>query len=110
MVEFEKKLISYLSDFQKIISDCINNTEYKDDVAIYQRDYQFIQQFIDSLSKEGKHADEIAKMILEPQTAKIITDYWRQGRYGDIECKGFYKLCDKVRVLLPLMIQQTSSE
>ncbi|MBC7510219.1 MAG: hypothetical protein H7320_15965 [Ferruginibacter sp.] len=102
MLEFKKKIISYLSNFQEIITFCISNTEYQDDVAIYQRDYQFIQQFIDSLLLGKKHVDEIVHMILEPQTAKIFTDYWRQGRYGDIECKGFYKLCDEVRMLLPL--------
>lgn len=100
MIELKESLAAYLFDFQKSIKDCITQTEYKDDIAIYQRDYEFVQHLLDSLLIKNEPPDKIANTIIDTQTAKLITDYWRKGICGDIECKEYYKLCDKVKTLI----------
>ena len=99
MIEREK-ISSYLNELLDVITLCINNTEHKKDVRIYQRDYLFIENFLSDISNPDIEVEDILNHILEDQTAKIMTEYWREGKYGEMECFAFYKLRDKVRLLI----------
>ena len=99
MISIRKEIVSYLSDFLRIISLCMNSTEYKKDIPIYKRDYEVIKNFIEEMSDPQKNIQEIVNKILEDQTAKILTDYWRVGKYGELECNEFHNLRVKIRSL-----------
>jgi hypothetical protein len=92
-----QNMMGYLSEFKKVIEYCIINTEFKKELKIYQRDLVFINKLIKDLL-EKKNPAAIREIILDPQTSKIFTDYWRHGKCGDLHNAAFLKLVKEIRV------------
>lgn len=97
MVTLQKEILSYISDFKDVIQICMNSTEYKKDVPIYKSDYILMEEFTKEILDSKKDIYDIIKNIMDDQTAKIITDYWRKGKYGELECNEFHKMKVKIR-------------
>lgn len=87
-----------LLKFKNVILICIKNTGYKKDLNIYIRDLTFLEEWIIELNK-NKNTATIKDKILDIKTAKILSDYWRQGICGELHNEAYLKLISEIKSL-----------
>ena len=85
-----------LLKFKNVLLFCIKNTEYKKDIKIYNRDLTFIEQLVTELNK-SKNPTLTKNKILDIQTAKILSDYWREGVCGNLHNEAYLDLIAEMK-------------
>ena len=98
MCDSKEKFISYAYDFKRVIEKCLLETKFEDDKPIYRNDLKEVDSFICEINFEG-NLSKVIDRLLEKQTAKVFTDYWRKGDWGDIHYDAFNTWRRKVREL-----------
>lgn len=83
-------------EFISILEDCMLNTTYEKDKEIYKNDIINATIWLIKLHK-GTVISDVAKEISDSQTSKIFTDYWRNGKWGEIQGAALFKLQNKIK-------------
>ena len=90
-------LKTHIEKFVEVIKECITNTTFKKDIEFYERDLLFVNSWLNDLEIENSNYMEVVTKILEPQTSKILTDYWRNGEWGDKQNQTFLDFKKEIR-------------
>ncbi|UCF80377.1 MAG: hypothetical protein JSV08_07660 [Acidobacteriota bacterium] len=83
-------------DFAAVVWDCLGATTYADDWPVYLKDLAVITGWLVALHR-GMPARDAAGIIVDPQTDKTLSDYYRQGEWGERHNRAFAALQTQVR-------------
>jgi hypothetical protein len=83
-------------EFLDVLIGCLDGTSFADDRPGYARNIVEGTRWITAMHR-GASAEDIARHILAPVTAKGILDEFHSGRWGDAESEAFGRLCEAVR-------------
>jgi len=92
----DSQLWQEIFEFLCVLDDCIKNTEYSEDRARYAYDIAKVAEWIVRLYRKEPESS-VAADIVNSKTAKFMTDYWKKGRWGEVQSHALAKLQDKIR-------------
>ena len=91
-----RRLEEKILDFAAVVRDCLGATTYADDRPVYRNDLAAVAGWLVSLHRDVP-ARDVAETITNPQTDKALTDYYRQGEWGERHNRAFAALQDQVK-------------
>lgn len=86
-----------INKFVSVINTCIIHTTYRKDVDVYKKDLLFVNVWLDDIEKKNVSHWDVINKIFDSQSAKILTDYWRNGEWGENHNKAFTDLRKAIR-------------
>jgi hypothetical protein len=94
-------LVSKVLDFLAVLHKCFMETTYSEDRSLYAMDIAAATGWLVRLH-QGESIDGVVAQILDSSTNKQFTDYWRKGKWGELESRGLSELQQELtRVLKP---------
>ena len=90
----KNRILSFIIE----LHECYKNTKFPEDRALYANDIALAIGWISDIEKIG-NVDEVVNTILDPETSKSFTDYWKKGEWGDHEAKALMRLKEELRNL-----------
>lgn len=94
----KEKLFTAVMKFMKITQYCYENTTYAQDRTAYQSDIALCAKWLSEID-EGIDINLVIEDLLDSSTAKHILDYYKQGKLGDEQAKGFVDMKKEVQKL-----------
>jgi hypothetical protein len=95
-VSDRRRLEEKILDFAAVVRDCLDETTYADDRPVYTKDLAVVAGWLVDLHR-GMPARDAAEIIVDPQTDKTLSDYYRQGEWGERHNRAFAALQARVK-------------
>jgi len=97
-------LLNAVLDFLTTIEECYSSTPFAEDRAVYAADIALVTRWITVIRKQNENETKsLIREIFSTQTDKALTDYWRQGRWGEQEIAGLAQLRKSIADLRELV-------
>lgn len=89
-------LKNQIIDFLIVLEHCMTSTTFEKDKPVFRDDIINATNWLIRLNKGESHIN-IAKDIIDSQTSKVFTDYWRNGVWGEEQGEALYRLQKNIK-------------
>ena len=83
----KQEAIRFILDFMATVSRCRSETTYAQDRRLYTSDLANAAEWLVQIH-QGMPITEVKRRVLSSQTEKAFSDYWRQGKWGELESEA----------------------
>lgn len=91
----KENLFKSIMEFIKITYNCYVNTNYTEDRIAYQNDITLCSSWLIEIDNKTS-ISKIIESIMDSSTSKHILDYYKGGKYGEIQAEAFTKLKNEI--------------
>ena len=92
----DNKLLSErIWKFIAVLTRCRSETTYAADRALYDADIALATRWVVAL-QNGADVNTVVQQICSSSATKHVTDYWKQGKWGELESAALQALQDAV--------------